>query len=582
MEYNNPFEHSHFIGYVNQVNPTNVNVHFPSSTLLQSFFYKGENFNGGHVGNFVVIEGEKDGFLAKILELNLPEKERLELSEKSFKNNDFHPIGKVEILMSFDIFNPHNIEKGLNTLPVIGAKVFVCSSDFIKSYFKNFGVKEENIGKSPVFPLGKLTHDYSCTVEVSQQALFGRHCAVVGTTGGGKSYSVSRLLEGVISNKGKSIIIDATGEYAPIDEKHHSEEPLILSNGAYFPYSKLSLSDLFVLFRPSGQVQQPILLEAIKSLKIAQCLIRDKSEYDNEETNDTITFTIGAKKLIIKGGCIVKQGNNTAPFKNSYFKYVNEIEDSSKSDFDISKLSTQIMNECYNDFGDKWSDRRDERNFGNSTSLIMRINNIINDDSYKKLFGFHEENGKNLIDSFTNFLSKENEKYFLRVGFENVPFNFQAREILANAIGKYLLNESRKKKFIESPLILFLDEAHQFLNKSVKDEYFEQTELNSFESIAKESRKHGLFLCISTQMPRDIPVGTLSQIGTFIVHRLINHFDKEAIANASSSANRSTLDFLPILGAGEAILMGVDFPMPVMLKINMPKVKPNSDTPQFI
>lgn len=581
MEYNNPFEHSHFIGYVNQVTATNVNVHFPSSTLLQSFFYKGENFNGGLVGNFVVIEGEKHGFLAKILELHLPEKERLELSEKSFKNDDFHPIGKVEILMSFDIFNPQNIKKGLNTLPVIGAKVFVCSSDFIKSYFKNFGVKEENIGKSPVFELGKLTHDHSCSVEVSQQALFSRHCAVVGTTGGGKSYTVSKLLEGVISNNGKAIIIDATGEYSPIDNKAYSEEPSILSNGAYFPYSKLTLSDLFVLFRPSGQVQQPILLEAIKSLKIAQCLIRDKEEYDFEEDNETVTFTIGNKKLVIKGGCIIKQGNSTAPFKNSYFKYVDEIEDSSKSEFDIKNLSSQIMCECYYDNGNSWGSNRDERNFGNSTSLMMRINNIINDDSYKKLFGFHEENGINLIDSMSNFLSEESDKKFLRIGFEDVPYNFQTREILANAIGKYLLNEARNKKFINSPFILFLDEAHQFLNKNVKDEYFEPTELNSFESIAKESRKHGLFLCISTQMPRDIPVGTLSQIGTFIVHRLINHYDKEAIANASSSANRSTLNFLPILGAGEALLMGVDFPMSVMLKINLPKVKPNSDTPQF-
>jgi DNA helicase HerA-like ATPase len=82
-------------------------------------------------------------------------------------------------------------------------------------------------------------------------------------------------------------------------------------------------------------------------------------------------------------------------------------------------------------------------------------------------------------------------------------------------------------------------------------------------------------------MPRDIPVDTLSQIGTFIVHRLINHFDKDSIANACSSANKSSLDFLPTLGAGEAILMGVDFPMPVTLKIDVPDTLPDSHTPQF-
>ena len=93
--------------------------------------------------------------------------------------------------------------------------------------------------------------------------------------------------------------------------------------------------------------------------------------------------------------------------------------------------------------------------------------------------------------------------------------------------------------------------------------------------------ENGLFLCLATQMPRDIPPGTLSQMGTFIVHRLINPYDKEAIENACSSANKNSLSFLPILGESEAILMGVDFPMPVILKINKPSIEPHSKTPQF-
>src|SRR5690606_31664871 len=101
------------------------------------------------VGNYVVIEGEKYGFLGKILELSLPEKERLELSEKSFSTKDFHPTGKIEILLSFELFNPTKIDKGLNSLPMIGSKVFICSSEFIKGYFKNFGVKDGYTGTPP-------------------------------------------------------------------------------------------------------------------------------------------------------------------------------------------------------------------------------------------------------------------------------------------------------------------------------------------------------------------------------------------------------------------------------------------------
>ena len=330
MESRNPFEHSYFIGYVNQVMAQYVKVHFPSSTLLQSFTFKGENLNGGLVGNFVVIEGEQYGFLGKILELALPEKERLELSEKSFKNKDFHPTGKIEILLSFDLFEPTKVDKGLNSLPTIGAKVFVCSSDFIKGYFRKFGVKDEAVETSPVFELGTLTYDKSASIEISQQALFGRHCAVVGTTGGGKSFTVSKLLEGVSSNKGKAILIDATGEYAKQDQKEYSAKNLVVSEDSYFPYQNLTIGDLFVLFRPSGQVQQPILIEAIKSLKIAYCLLRDKGDYTVNENINKLEFKIGGKDLIIENGCIVKQGNETGPFKNAYYKYVNEIDDHSK------------------------------------------------------------------------------------------------------------------------------------------------------------------------------------------------------------------------------------------------------------
>lgn len=578
----NPFNHSHFIGYVNQVTPQYVKVHFPSSILMKTFSFYGEQLRGGLVGNYVVIEGEQFGFLGKILELALPEKERLELSEKSFNTKEFHPVGKIEILLSFELFNPSKIDKGLNSLPIIGAKVFICSSEFIKGYFKGFGVKEENKGNAPIISFGRLTYDKSTIVELSQQALFGRHCAIVGTTGGGKSFTVSRLLESLIGNNSKAIVIDATGEYSSFDANSKVEKT-VLSDTSYFPYSKLTIGDLFVLFRPSGQVQQPILLEAIKSLKIANCMLRDVSKYTHTIEGKRIVFKIGTKTpkdLIIENGCIVKQGNETSPFNNAHFIYKQEIEDDTSCYFDIQNLSQQIINECFQMNAGRWDSRQDARNFGNSTSLIMRINNTLSDTAFKKMFGFAVNEEADIIEVVDQFIA-DDTKNILRIGFEKVPFNFQAREILANAIGKYLLNKSRNEVFKEKPLILFIDEAHQFLNKKVKDEYFEVTELNSFDSIAKECRKYGLFLCIATQMPRDIPNGTLSQIGTFIAHRLINHQDKEAIANACSSANRDTLAFLPVLGSGEAILMGVDFPMPVMLKVEMPETKPNSDTPLF-
>ena len=223
----------------------------------------------------------------------------------------------------------------------------------------------------------------------------------------------------------------------------------------------------------------------------------------------------------------------------------------------------------------------DNNAYTNCTSLVLRTNNLVNSSSFKNVFGFNESkiDDKELTIIIDKFLSGND--CVLRIGFEKVGYDFQAREILANSIGKYLLLKARTDYFKNNPLVLFIDEAHQYLNKFVKDEYFELTRLSAYDQIAKECRKYGLFLCLATQMPRDIPTGTLSQMGTFIVHRLINPYDKEAVENACSSANKNSLSFLPILGEGEAILMGIDFPMPVVMKIKKPTIEPNSKTPQF-
>ncbi len=182
-----------------------------------------------------------------------------------------------------------------------------------------------------------------------------------------------------------------------------------------------------------------------------------------------------------------------------------------------------------------------------------------------------------IIDEFMT-----SDKRVLRIGFEGVGFEFQAREIIANAIGKYLLVKARNDEFRTTPLVMFVDEAHQFMNKTVVDDYFKGgSSLTAFDQIAKECRKYGLFLCIATQMPRDIPVGTLSQMGAFIVHRLINQNDKMAITEACSSATNNILEFLPILGEGEAIMTGVDFPMDITIKIKPPVLKPDSGTPML-
>jgi hypothetical protein len=561
----NPFKHEYFLGYINQVLPQFVKVHFPSSVLLNGFTHFGKEFNGGLVGSFVVIEGDKYGFLGRITELALPESERLSLNEKAFQTSDFHPTGKIEILLSFDLYNPFDVKKGLTAYPNIGAKVFVSSGELVQEYMSRFGVRSGELANT--IAIGSLVSSPDTKVKINLQSIFGRHCAIVGTTGGGKSYTVSKLVESLIATGNKAILIDATGEYSGSFDKIKTVD---IGNGEnIFHYSQLTIDDLFFLLKPSPRTQTPKLMEAIRSLK----MVRLAGEVTQIEHNGEV--------IPIEDGLLKKNGKPKKPYDVFYYRKIQAIENG-MADFDFMKLSHQLSAECVYDNGTVWGGVA-PNDVSYCVSLISRVTNLANTPELNQIFGFQQEKTENdLTDVLNQFISIENtETNLLRLNLENVKYDFQVRETLVNAIGKFLLSKARNGSFKESPVVIFIDEAHQFLNKSIKDEYFDSKPLDAFDSIAKECRKHGLFLCIATQMPRDIPQGTLSQMGTFIAHRLINHFDKEAVSNACSTANKNTLDFLPILGEGEAILTGVDFPMPIIMKFDEPNIKPDSSTPKL-
>lgn len=572
-----PFDHHKFLGYVAEVTPGFIRVQMPSALHLSSFYHQGEVYNGGNVGSFVVVEGPEYGFLGRLFELTLTQVERQAITEQNLQQSEqtFHPVAKVELLALFSVYAPAKIIKTVSRYPVIGAKVFSCSNEQIGHYIESFGIKTESIKAAPFVPLGKLTsNDQEC--HVSLDSLFGRHCAVLGTTGGGKSWTVAKLIELYTEQtQNKCILIDATGEYSEVG---NHQESIQMGTGEYiFDYKDLTVDEMFYLLHPSAKTQVPKLMEAIRSLKMVEIdANNDLALYYKQDPADATR--------IIKGN-LIKANRAKRTLHEFYYRHVTDIEDRSCR-FNFMFLANQITQECIWD-----SDRGNESNYGgrndtdvsNCISLISRINNISSTGEYNQIFGFRRDKlpgePKNLTDAIDSFL--QNDKSCLRIDFSKVSFDYQVREILVNAIGKYLLYKARINMFKNAPLVIFIDEAHQFLNKAIADEYFAAKPLDAFEQISKEARKYGLFLCIATQMPRDIPLGTLSQMGTFIVHRLINEQDKKAVESAASAANRNSLAYLPILGEGEALMVGVDFPMPLTLKINEPEHKPNSNTPKF-
>ncbi len=129
-------------------------------------------------------------------------------------------------------------------------------------------------------------------------------------------------------------------------------------------------------------------------------------------------------------------------------------------------------------------------------------------------------------------------------------------------------------------IIIFVDEAHISLGKQIGNEDYIVL-LNAFELIAKEGRKFGLNICLSTQRPRNITEGVLSPIGTMIIYRLTSDMDRKIIKRAYGEINRPASEFLQNFKLEEVIIIGNDFPIHLTVQITVPDHQPESSSTNF-
>lgn len=552
----NPYDTLLLIGTVIEISPSSAKINLPKAASIERSKLYGYKFGFGDIGEFVIIENNDFALLGRIINVKLPEKDRLSVEPKLNIEINSHPIGSVQLLASINL-KENCLTTGIEHYAKLGSYVYSAHPLILKWVIERSCTSIDNDVK---LNFATVSDNSNTSISINPENIFGRHCAILGSTGGGKSWTISSILEQTTKYKSKVILFDATGEFSSFDESTVHVNIGNVPDGeretcVVFPYTNLTELDLFSIFTPSGQTQAPKLRLAMKSLKLAKL-----------------------EPSLTEEGIIVKQKKSKISYNEKYKEHCSIIENTS-ADFDISNLAYQINEECVwvSDRNDnsKWGDYNDnEKSY--CTTLLTRIEDILHSPEMECIFKI--ENKPSLIDKLNDFLSSD--KKVLRISLKYLGFKHNIREIVSNAIGRYLLNEARKSKFLEKPLLIFLDEAHQFLNKSLGDE-FNRYLLDAFDLIAKEGRKYSLNICLSTQRPRDIPEGILSQIGTLIVHRLTNEKDKELVEKACGEINKSVLSFLPNLVPGEAVLIGTDFPIPLTVKIIKPTYEPVSYGPKF-
>jgi len=557
-----------FLGVVCLISARSVDANLSEVGQPGGSYFSGGRYGRGEVGEFVLIEGQQNLLLGRISEVRLREPERRSIKPDFMGNSSLDAIGEIQLLGCVAM-DDLNVTAGVDAYPRLGDRIYAAPHPFI-GVLPQLMESSADQDEAVMLDLGVVGGTQESTIMIKPERLFGRHCAILGTTGGGKSWTTARIIEECLKHKAKLILIDPTSEYRGFcgdGVVHcHLGDPVKTakdSKDCSLPSRSFTESDFVALFEPAGKVQGPKMRAAIRSLRLAKL-----------------------KPELAPNGFIrkINQPKTQVEAAEKEPSIASKLDDP-RQPFDVSNLVKQIEQECVypEAFSSSVRGEKDPTKWGGEDGsfsyclpLVARINGVLTSPAFKCVF---ENAGKaTLTDMIDEFVT--NEGKLLRICLSGISYEFSAREVIANVIGRYLLSKARGRSFQEHPTVVFVDEAHNFLGRRIgTDDY--ASKLDAFELIAKEGRKYGLNICLATQRPGDITESVLSQMGTLIVHRLTNDQDREIVTRACGEIDRTASAFLPNLQPGEAAIIGTDFPIPLTIQIREPSSKPTSSGPSY-
>lgn len=442
------------------------------------------------------------------------------------------------------------------------------------------------------FQIGSLSNNDAVNYFVDGNKFFGKHIAVVGSTGSGKSCAVARLLQNIMRiNNGHNenadslknshvIIFDIHAEYQSAfklaAEENFSVNCLDVEK-LCLPYWLMNSQELEALFIESNEMNSH---NQISQFKKAVILSKEKHNPTMEHINyDTpVYFDISEVYRYIKNkNSEVINKNETLPHlpKRSDGTIINDADNVYlNEDVTFAATSTakdsKASNGPYN---------------GEFERFVTRLETKLSDKRLKFITTPRKENGEEfktedfdvILQQFLGYIDKSNVTI---IDLSAIPFEVLSIVIslLSRVIFDFAFHYSKLRHTSglvnDIPFMLVCEEAHNYIPKNGGAEY--NASKQSIERIAKEGRKYGLNLMVVSQRPSEVSETIFSQCNNFIVLKLTNINDQNCIKNLLPDNNSSLVDTLPTLAAGECLVVGDAVPLPAVVKMSMPNPAPSS------
>src|SRR5260370_3132429 len=360
-------------GTVSEVGTTTAKAKIPDATPPEANWRDGYRFQAGKVGDFVVVELDDAATFGRIIGVRLSDD--FAPAHEAGASANHQSIATIRLLSTIEV-RDGTVEAGFSRYPWLGSRVYATEPALIR-WMAEASAEGNRENSALLMRLGTMPAAGEMAVQTAPERLFGRHCAVFGATGAGKSWTLARLMEETARFPGaKVVLFDATGEFHTLGDlaRHiqigEGEPETLTSQTCVFPYTKLTEGDLFALFRPSGPVQGPKLRQAVKSLKLAKL----------EPT------------LVANSGLMIRFQRVKAPIDQAFRKHSRTLE-GGFAEFDINRLVRQIQEECvYSSSGTtnspdyaRWG-LYNEADKSKCTSLLGRIEDVCSSAELACLF----------------------------------------------------------------------------------------------------------------------------------------------------------------------------------------------------
>ena len=478
------------------------------------------NMRIGQVGSYLLVKQSGSQTLAMV-----------ERSSHVADDQD-HVTHMVRITPLGEINQEGEFTRGVSNFPTSGAGVYEVSYDELKGIFS----RHSDIG----YRVGHLTAFNDIDVYLDASAFFGRHAAILGQSGSGKSWTVTTLIQSALQSMPHAhiILLDMHGEYCDKEvDGVVTRSPFtadrvrcLKAQEVEFPYWLLAYSELCELITDPADDNASIQISFLRSI-----LIRLK-----RETNEHLNL-----------GHITVD----SPVYYALDALMDLIQKANAETSDFGKTKSPL--------------------YGKFDQVLVRLNSLLNDTRYDFLMKPKtRKSTESLADLMKDLVGLGQPNANITVlDLSAVPFD--VLPMVTAQIGRLAYEFNFWNPLCrEFPIYLICEEAHEYIPREDIARYREAR--RSMERIAKNGRKYGVGLCIVSQRPHDVSETVLAQCSSYICLRISNPEDQEYVRSMVPEAVRGTFAALTSLSKGEAVALGEAVPMPVRFKVDTPNPPPNS------